>query len=199
MTNEELAVRIQNGEAELIPTLWSQVERFIRDRAWRKAKGLDGFGGVEVEDLYQSGFFALLDAVKAFEPQTGYTFITYLVRPLKTAFAEVAGYHTKTQKNDPIQNSLNLDAPIYDDGDDTTMGDVLPDPSATKAYEYIEEDQLRAAMSRVVNDLPAAQRNAIIARHYFGLALNQNGRKNEALAIQALRRPRIREELVLYR
>ena len=29
MTNEELALKIQNGERNLIPTLWEQVERFI--------------------------------------------------------------------------------------------------------------------------------------------------------------------------
>ena len=27
MTNEELALKIQNGERNLIPTLWEQVER----------------------------------------------------------------------------------------------------------------------------------------------------------------------------
>ena len=29
MTNEEFALKIQNGERNLIPTLWEQVERFI--------------------------------------------------------------------------------------------------------------------------------------------------------------------------
>lgn len=29
MTNEELALKIQNGERDLIPPLWEQVERFI--------------------------------------------------------------------------------------------------------------------------------------------------------------------------
>ena len=28
MTNEELALKIQNGERNLIPTLWEQVERY---------------------------------------------------------------------------------------------------------------------------------------------------------------------------
>ena len=29
MTNEELAVMIQGGRADLVPTLWEQVERFV--------------------------------------------------------------------------------------------------------------------------------------------------------------------------
>ena len=29
MTNEELAAKIQQGERELIPELWNQVEKFV--------------------------------------------------------------------------------------------------------------------------------------------------------------------------
>lgn len=32
MTNEELAVMIQGGQADLVPTLWEQVERFVASR-----------------------------------------------------------------------------------------------------------------------------------------------------------------------
>ena len=39
MTNEEIAVRIQAGETELLPVLWEQVERFVSQMAGKAEIG----------------------------------------------------------------------------------------------------------------------------------------------------------------
>lgn len=74
MTNEELAAKIQQGERELIPELWNQVEKFVSQQAGICARKLEGFGGATEEDMYQSGFLALVDAVDSFNPKEGMSF-----------------------------------------------------------------------------------------------------------------------------
>lgn len=67
MTNEELVVRIRAGEQHLMGELWEQVEGLIKWKARRIMTILDSTGinsGVEFDDLYQSGYLALVAAVK---------------------------------------------------------------------------------------------------------------------------------------
>lgn len=59
MTNEELAAAIQAGENNLLSELWEQVERFVSQQAGKRARVLNGYGGVTEEDLYQCGILPL--------------------------------------------------------------------------------------------------------------------------------------------
>lgn len=200
MTNEELAARIQGGESELIPTLWEQVERFIMSKARARAVNLDGFGGVTEEDLYQSGFFALLYAINSFDPQTGFTFITYLVRPLQSAFADAAGYRTGKKKSDPLQKyvSLHITERNGGEGDGVMLADVLVDPVAEEPFAAVENGQLRGALEKAVEQLPETQKRAVVARYFLGRSLSREELKAEKEALKALRHPRIRKELKVF-
>lgn len=55
MTNEELAVMIQNGQTEAVLPLWEQVELLCRQAGEQMGTGHGQPGRVEFEDLYQSG------------------------------------------------------------------------------------------------------------------------------------------------
>ncbi len=67
MTNEELVALIQSGERARMGELWEQAERFVSRQAGKRARALNGFGGVTEEDLYQSGYLALVAAVDSFD------------------------------------------------------------------------------------------------------------------------------------
>ena len=69
MSNEELVALIQAGERDKLLELWTQVDRFVLWRAgkWLASPSLKGKGGVELDDLYQSGYLALLEAVDSFD------------------------------------------------------------------------------------------------------------------------------------
>ena len=82
MNNEELANNIQNGNKELIIDLWEQVEKFIRLKADERAAAINNKD--IADDLYQSGYFALLNAVKSFDDSRGMNFLSYLKYHLKT-------------------------------------------------------------------------------------------------------------------
>lgn len=105
MSNEELVALIQAGERGKLAELWEQVERFVAVKAYRRHLLSDGLGGVEVEDLYQSGYLALVAAADSFNPAAGRSFISWLALALKTAFAEAGNYRSSKQARDPLHRA----------------------------------------------------------------------------------------------
>jgi len=206
MTNEELVALIQSGEREHLAELWEQVEKFVAMQAGKKARALEGFGGVTAEDLYQSGYIALVAAADSYDPAAGCAFIGWLALALKTAFAEAAGY--RTSRRDPLEYSASLDTPL-DDESGLTLGDLQEDPAA-QAMQDVENniwlEQLRAALQKAMAELPAEQRDTLRLRYYARQTREQiaaktgvypeTARQRELKALRALRRRRELQQFV---
>ena len=174
MSNEELAVRIKAGERDRLLELWVQVKDLVAWYAVRRYNAAPGLGGVEVDDLIQSGFIAMVEAVESFDPGAGYKFSTWMKRPLQTAFAKAGGYLTEKQKMDPLHRCDSLDRPVgEDDGD--TLGDLqaAPDDDMEAAERRIWLEQLRAALDKAVATLPAEWEELIDRHYYLGETLQQ--------------------------
>lgn len=67
MTNEKLCTLIQEGQKEYLPDLWNQTKRFGAAQARTFFLSLGNLGGVELEDLLQSCWIALIQAVRYFK------------------------------------------------------------------------------------------------------------------------------------
>ena len=63
MTNEELVKKIKDGQNELMSDLWAQIEPFVNLQAYKFVTGPQSENcaraGVEREDLFCAGYFAL--------------------------------------------------------------------------------------------------------------------------------------------
>ena len=175
MTNEELAVAIQGGRGDLYPALWDQVYRFVAVRAWERVRATGGYGGVEVQDLIQCGFLALVEAVRHFDPDEGWSFLTILGNCLKTAFARAGGY--RTTKRDPLNGCMSLNEPLGDDTDGDTLLDMQADPRDyyLTAEERIWREELRAALEGAVAALPAEEMETLYRRFAQGQTLQDVG------------------------
>lgn len=101
MTNEELVELIQSGDNSKLPELWEQVRRFVWREAIRRVDLSSGMGGVTAEDLYQSGYIALLSAVDSFDPAAGRSFVSWLSLALKTQFAAENGPDATRRRKGP--------------------------------------------------------------------------------------------------
>lgn len=205
MTNEELVIRIQAGEQHLMGELWEQVAGLVKWKAHRIMTILDSTGinsGVEFDDLYQSGYLALVAAVKTYSGGEG-AFSTWLMYYLQTAFAETAGYRTEKQKAAPLRHCLSLDAPLGDDADGDTVADLQPDVGSMIPFESVEQRlylaSLRKALDMELSELPP-RLEAVIRRRYFNTeTFEQIGevlgvstelvRKLEEKALRTLREP----------
>lgn len=184
MTNEELVALIQAGERDRLPELWEQVERFVALQANRllHAMGPDraALAGVEFGDLYNSGYFALVDAAERYDPEAGAKFITFFAMRLKSYFSDTTGFRLARQRKDPLNSSKSLDARLKEgDEDSGAFGDLIPDPRATKALQDVEDgiqrDYTRQAVRQALEQLPTEERLAIKAYYYEGQTVKASG------------------------
>lgn len=208
-TNEELARRIQQGERDQLLTLWAQVRRFARDRAFRWHRATGGRGGVTLDDLEQEAFIALLEALEGWDEKAG-KFLTWYDLRLKAAFTAATGQRTKRDQLDPLQNCISLDAPLTDrEGDPFTLEDTIPDQRAEEDLETVEERDKQAAIRRVLDSLQADQRQVILLRYFHDLTRDQTAQRLhltktraaaiEAKALRLLRHPVNSRVLLQYR
>ena len=164
-------------DPEIMPALWEAVERFIKLQAKKRYTLIGGnFGGCEVEDLVQSGYIALVDAVEDYEPGRG-SFITILGLHLKTAFAEAAGI--RSAKRDALLYAESLDVALNknDEEPDAERIVFLPDPAAEAAFQDAEDrvftEELNKALRRAIDALSPRKREIIKQKYLDGLRTEQ--------------------------
>ena len=172
MTNEELAMQIQAGNDSLLPDLWEQVKGLIFHKSYKFYNANNErciASGTTAADLIQEGFFAVLDAVKAYDPGKSYKFTAFLNYPLMNRFRVITGGRGNNRR-EPLNHAVSLDVPIDDDFD-TTLADTLPDDNAAAPFETVIDDvantQLRTALDECLSTLHENERD-VIERRYYG-------------------------------
>lgn len=164
MTNEELVALIQGGERDRMEELWRNVERFVWQQAGRRI--LRGADGVTVEDLYQSGYLALVDAANSYDAGRGMSFIGWLAVVLKNAFNAAAGRRSERQRRDPLHQAVSADVPAYQDEAGPTVSELVPDESAVLAFLTVEWEGCRDVIEAALKSLPAGQ-GELLRRYYL--------------------------------
>lgn len=189
MSNEEVVALIQSGERDRLMDLWQQVRRMVLKEANKWV--VYHSNGVEMADLEQAGFIALMRAVADFDSSTGFRFSSWYRRFLETEFAIATGRRTEKQRRDPLQSAISLDTPVGEDEDSATLGELLPDPGAAQAFETVEardrQARLHNALDHALSTLPHDLRSAIVNRYYCGKIVDGNAHSK---AIRTLRHPK---------
>lgn len=205
MTNEELVEKIQQGERDLLSELWEQVRRYPYAIASRQCDFMGGTARVigseslELDDLMQSAYVAMLEAVETFDATQGASFISYLTYYLKKQFAKTkanaSGWSWSAYKRSETEklllkqcenaglpppelkvhlgvSSLNASIGDGDDGDPTELGDFVADPSDAYAdvEDAIYQQQLHDKLDEAMAVLTPSQRQTIEAVYYRGLS-----------------------------
>lgn len=187
MTNEELALLIQDGRTDLCGTLWGQVEKFVSMKANTFYRNGKEFIRCELDDLKQSGYIAMTQAIENFTPGNG-KFITWFTFYLRTAFIATATGHTEKQRKDPLFFADDIDRDLYEEGGFTleeTIPGEAPDPceAATDTVCNLElRRDLFAAMDR---DLTVREKEILKAHFMEGLTLKECGKKYD-ITLQAV-------------
>lgn len=197
MSNEQLAFMVKGGERDKLVELWQQVRRMAMKQAHRWA--VYGSGGVELEDLMQAAFIALMAAADTYDPTAGCAFTTWYYQHLTAAFTETTGRRTEKQRRDPLDAAVSLDVPITEDSDNISLGDTIPDPGAEAAMADVDrrEDlrRLHAALEAAIATLPPDLQTAIRGRYYRGKTVDTNAHNR---ALRLLRAPKYSQALRAY-
>ena len=172
MTNEELVLAIQQGDSEKIPQLWTQIERLVRWKAHRFIEALGDCCPVELDDLYNSGYIALCNAVERYDPERG-AFSTHFMLHLKNVFAEATGYRSERQQRDPIHRASSFDDPVPGT-DNMVVGDFIPDGTDLEGdtIEKIWQQQLHEALDKALGVLPPTEEQTLRTIYYGGQSLS---------------------------
>lgn len=167
MTNEELAVLVQHGDQSAALQLWEQVKRLVKFKAMYRLPEDGHTSRVELDDLMQAGYIAMMSAVKDFNTESGYTFTTYLTRHLKSAFARELGI--RSTRRDALLRAISMDTP-QGSGNDFSISETLPAPGAETAFDVmlnrVAVEQAFAIIMKYVEKLDP-QQSDVIKKLYF--------------------------------
>ncbi len=137
LTDEELVAVAQQGDDDASDYL------LLKYRALIMSKAKSYFiAGADRDDIIQEGMIGLHKAVRDFCPMRGTSFRPFaemcITRQVITAVKAAS-----RQKHAPLNYYLSLDKPIYTDGSDRQLLDVLPDEKTTDPAEmFLVREQL---------------------------------------------------------
>jgi len=204
----DLAVLAKDDYSFRLP-LWDAVQRLVCSWANKyiyRAHILCDLGTrlYDVDDLVQSGYLALHDAIASHDPERG-EFIPYFYFYVRSRFAEVSGRRGTKRRPEVYASSLN--EPISCDAK-TTHIDTLADPAADFADNLIERESLcqdYAAIMIEVDKLPDNQRRALLLTGKDGFTFNaaaevmgvsrESLRQTERKAARTIRRTKIARQI----
>ena len=188
-----IARAVQGGTADIVE-LWLACRSYVWQQAARWYRAFEGRRGVELDDLEQAGYEALVRAVAVWKPELG-GFLTALTFCLRSAFAATYGMQTTRAEKDPINNAASLDAPLAGTDEDCTLGDTVLDEESERAFDIAERVERCQAVRRAVLCLPPEQREALIAEFWRSERPDPKARSK---ALRALRHPSVSRMLKTY-
>lgn len=169
-TNEELAMMIQDGDERKVPELWEQVRKLYLKKSIQYFEGhreLCSRCGVELDDIYQQSFFAFMQSVESYDPESGLSFLSFVNYPFQTEMQNLTGMRTALTRLDPLNSCGSLDKEIEtEDGSGDTLGDFVPDPTALDFLELLDAQSVGAMIRAEVRKLPAPVCD-VIAWHFL--------------------------------
>lgn len=215
MTNEELVVRIQAGETDLILTLWEQVKLYAYKRVnafYYSHYDRCAEMGVNLEDLQQEAFIGIHKAVEKYKVEKGVKFLTYAEYRLQAGFNIAAKLHNGGHR---YHEAKLEDITICENrgGEAITLSDTLTDPHAEyEMQDFIEQEaereyqsQLGEAIQNAFNRLSNCQKETAIACLRFGLTPTEYARQTgvtrqsaQLTLSRALQKLKVNSELAAY-
>ena len=185
MDNEEIVIRIKQGEKELCAELWERVGRLIGRLILKSSNRRILPNDVDTEDLLQNGYFVMLAAVKAYDPTKQFKFNSYLKFHVQHA-VNCTINHGKRSGNGIKECSYNKTV-SGDDGEETELLELMEDDSTLYEYEHLEITDIQRHVWQAVSELPERLRNVIL-RYYFGGESLGDIAKSEGVSVSEIQR-----------
>lgn len=120
---------------------------------------------------------------------------TWLTFHLKSAFAAAYRVRTNHELKDPLNDATSLDVPPAGADEDCILRDIIPDVAAARAFEAVEQQELREAVQSALAKLPEEQQAAIYGEFWQSKTADPAIRR---AAFRALRSPAISRPLRNY-
>ena len=191
-TNAALAALAAAGNAFALGQLWEINRGLLRSLFWKwypSHREQADAHGLTADDFEQEGFFAVKYAAETYDPDKGFAFTTWLASAMQRQIGRamsnghrrhIIGEDGKqaTVSADPLNHCTSLDLPLKPGGDDSeTLGDLQPDPAATREMLEVEEklyhEQLHDALEEAMEKLTTQEGEVLRRIYYAGHTLQQ--------------------------
>jgi RNA polymerase sigma factor (sigma-70 family) len=168
ISNETLVARIQDGEKELLPILWKQNTGLTRMLIRRYTNFVLQNNAVSFEDLEQTCFMALHNAVERYDAARGAKFATVYIWRAHREIQEQLG---TTHNTDGVEySSLSLNAPISED-DETQYIETVPDDTLEDFADIATRREIARVVWGEVSKLEPNERQVIRLIYWQGAQL----------------------------
>lgn len=150
-SDEQLIGIIQEGNTDALDFLITKYQSFVR----MKARSYFMMGG-DKEDIIQEGMIGLYKAIRDFREDRLSSFKGFAELCIKRQIITAIKTATR-QKHIPLNSSVSLDKPVYDEESDRTLLDVLTgsandDPEDLMIYKE-NFTQMEVEMNKVLSSL----------------------------------------------
>lgn len=175
LTATELAKLIKSGEVgtesyeELWLLLWGFTCKvaytfYVRNE-WRCNQC-----GIELNDLKQEAYIAMINALDDYPIECEYEFITYYGTHCKKLFYRLAKLTTAAGRKDVGLKAVSISTPLKEGDSEATIEEMYADENAEKAFnDIVERDFQREctqALDEALKRLPAKHSELIRYRYY---------------------------------
>ena len=130
-TDEELIEKSRNGESQALDVLISRYIGMVRQRTFRFF-----LVGADKEDLIQEGLIGLFKATRDYNPELSVPFKSFAETCVQRQIATAIKAATRL-KHSPLNNSISLSQPAYEEDGDSALIDVIPEGVFSNPEEIV--------------------------------------------------------------
>ena len=158
VTDEEIALLAQQGDADASEYLLNKYKNFVRSKARSYF-----LVGADHEDIVQEGMIGLYKAIRDFRPEKLASFRAFaelcITRQIITAIKTAT-----RQKHIPLNSYVSLNKPLYDEESDRTLLDVCAEGHSSNPEELIiSQEDLRGIHQRIDEVLSDLEQEVLAA------------------------------------
>ncbi len=187
MDNEEIVILIQQGHTELYGELWERVSRLIGKIILKSTKHRILPPDIDKEDLLQCGYFAMLAAAKAYDPNKKYKFNSYLNLHVMTAINTAINHGRRNATNGDNIKMCSYNVNVSgEDGEETELLQLIKDENTLYEYEPLELSDIQKHVWEAVAELPERQ-GEVVRRYYLGGETLKAIAEDKGVAIENIR------------
>lgn len=162
LSDEEIITIIQEGNTEALDYIITKYQPFVR----LKARSYFLTGG-DREDIVQEGMIGLYKAIRDFKEDRLSSFKAFaelcITRQIITAIKTAT-----RQKHIPLNTSVSLDKPVYDEESDRTLMDVIAGPALDDPEDLVIHKEDFSKMEEEMNKVLSGLEKEVLALYLEG-------------------------------
>lgn len=162
MTDEEIALLAQQGDADASEYLLNKYKNFVRSKARSYF-----LVGADHEDIVQEGMIGLYKAIRDFREDKLSSFRAFaelcVTRQIITAIKTAT-----RQKHIPLNNYVSLNRPIYDEDSDRTLLDVITEEAPTNPEEMLIDREDYCHIEGRIGEMLSPLEKEVLERYMDG-------------------------------